>query len=335
MILAGDIGGTKTILALFEQQNLSYICHKKTTYINANFTNFSILLADFLQNKSNLNLDSVCIGAAGPVENNNCSLINLPWVIKHREIASQVKTNNVILLNDLEATAWGVLYMSADNFVELNPEAKKNIGNIAVIAAGTGLGEAQIIWNDKKYHVVASEGGHTDYAPRNEFEIGLLRYLMCKFPEHVSYERVVCGQGLVNIYAYLKSIQYAREDNKIKLQMQTQNPAAVISTKGATKEDKLCAKTLQTFCEIYGAVAGNLALKCLPKGGIILAGGATTKNLPSLQSGSFMQGYLSKGRYRSMLKNISIKVCVNSEVALIGAINYAKTNLKPTKSYKF
>jgi glucokinase len=326
MILAGDVGGTKTILALYEQQDTEWFCYKKDIFPSAEFVSFSNLLEFFLNKGADVVIQSVCIGVAGPVENGDCMTTNLPWVLKRKEIASQTGAKYVRFLNDLEATAWGVLNLAEDNFIELNPDAKENPGNKAVVAAGTGLGEALIVWSDEKYHVVATEGGHADFAPRNELEIGLLRYLMEKHSRHVSYERVVCGQGLVNIYQYLKSQQYASVDSELELQMSESDPASIISENAVVGGDPLCIKALEVFCEIYGAEAGNLALKCLPKAGIILAGGIAAKILPAMQNGDFMRGYLAKGRYKSVLQDISVKVCLNSEAALLGAATVAKQN---------
>jgi len=326
MILAGDIGGTKTILALYEQQSSEWSCYKKETFFSAEFDGFSNLLEAFLGMEAGLVLKSVCIGVAGPVVNGDCVTTNLPWVLRRKEITAQTGAKHVCLLNDLEATAWGVLNLSEDNFVELNPDAKENLGNKAVVAAGTGLGEAMIIWSDEKHHVVATEGGHADFAPRNELEIGLLRYLMEKYSQHVSYERVVCGQGLVNIYQYLKSQQYIHVDSELELKMDDSDSASTISENAVVGGDPLCIKALEVFCEIYGAEAGNLALKCLPKAGVILAGGIAAKILPAMQNGDFMRGYLAKGRYKSVLQEISVKVCLNSEAALLGAATVAKQN---------
>ena len=326
MILAGDIGGTKTILALYEQQSSEWTCYKKETFSSAEFDGFSNLLEVFLSTETNLVLKSICIGVAGPVVNGDCITTNLTWVLKRKDIADQTGAKHVCLLNDLEATAWGVLNLPEDNFVELNPDAKENPGNKAVLAAGTGLGEAMIIWSNETYHVVATEGGHADFAPRNELEIGLLRYLMGWYSQHVSYERVVCGQGLVNIYQYLKSQQYADVDSELELQMSESDPASVISENAVVDGDPLCIKALEVFCEIYGAEAGNLALKCLPKAGVILAGGIAAKILPAMQSGDFMRGYLAKGRYKAILQDISVKVSLNSEAALLGAAAVAKQN---------
>lgn len=324
MILAGDIGGTKTILALFAEEKTGWVCSKKETFCSADFNHFEKLLDCFLFAETKPVLESVCIGVAGPVADGECITTNLPWVLRTKEVAHKTGAKQVCLLNDLEATAWGVLDLPDNDFVELNPDAKYAKGNLAVLAAGTGLGEALMIWSDNKHHMVATEGGHTDFAPRNELEIGLLRYLMEKHPHHVSYERVVCGQGLVNIYHYLKLTQSVLEDEDTETRMKEDDPAAVISEKAISDGDVLCVKALEMFCEIYGAETGNLALKCLPRGGIILAGGIAAKILPSIQNGDFMRAYLAKGRYQSTLQDFSIKVCLNSEVALTGAFNYAK-----------
>lgn len=323
MILAGDVGGTKTILALYQQEGTTWVCTKKKRYASADFDRFSVLLDAFLSIDADYNLQGICIGVAGPIIDGNCVATNLPWVLKKQDIVDQTGVKSVCLLNDLEATAWGVLELPKDDFVELNLDAQISRGNLAVLAAGTGLGEALVILEEDSYHVVATEGGHTDFAPRNELEIGLLRFLMDSYPDHVSYERVVCGQGLVDIYRYLKSINYAVVDEVIERRMDKEDPAAVVSEKGS----EVCVKAVEIFCEIYGAEAGNLALKSLPKGGVILAGGIAAKNLKNMQDGLFMQGFLEKGRYKGVLRNFSVKVCLNPEAALAGALVVAKMAL--------
>lgn len=325
MILAGDIGGTKTILALYKSVGGEWLCHKKETFQSGLFDSFEGLLDCFLANDEQIELSNVCIGVAGPIIEGDCITTNLPWQLKREGIKQQVNANKVILLNDLEATAWGILGLDNSDFVELNKQAKRNKGHIAVLAAGTGLGEALIIWSDNKYHVVATEGGHTDFAPRNTLEIGLLQFLLNTYPEHVSNERVVCGQGLVDIYQYLKSIKFSAIDERIDARIQQDDAAAVISEGAMQGDNLLCVKALQLFCELYGAEAGNLALKCLPKGGVVLAGGIAAKILPCLEKGDFMKGYLAKGRYDGVLRDISVKVCLNPEAGLMGAKNFAIT----------
>jgi glucokinase len=325
MILAGDVGGTKTILALFEAQANGWRCVKKKRYSSLDHPTFTGLLQHFLSDSEVQSIDSACLGVAGPIIDGDCVATNLPWVLLHREIGTIIGTQRVRLLNDLEATAWGILDLRETDFAVLNPgdTDSPRFGNRAVIAAGTGLGEAIIAWNGEDYQVLASEGGHTDFAPGSEQEIALLRFLWEKYPGHVSYERLLSGEGLVNIYQFLKKIDHAPVQPDIEQQMHDSDPAAVIGEAGVAGTDELSVAALSLFCRIYGAEAGNLALKCLPYGGIYIAGGIAAKILPMLTRGDFMEGYLEKGRYRAALKRTPVKVCINQEVGLLGALAFA------------
>lgn len=323
MILAGDVGGTKTILALFEAEGDSFRCLKKEQFPSAYYQTFIGLLESFLSDVDGVQITAVCIGAAGPIVKGNCEATNLPWVLNREEIGECVNTQNVWLLNDLEATAWGLLESPEQSFVELNPDAQWRQGNHAVLAAGTGLGEAIIVWDGAKHHVMATEGGHADFAPNSEQEIALLGYLREKYPEHVSYERLLSGEGLINIYQFLKQTECAPAQSETEQQMTERDPAAVIGEAGIAGSDALCVEALKLFCRIYGAESGNLALKCLPYAGVYLAGGIGAKILPVLQDGEFMRGFLSKGRSQSVLQKISARVCTNPEVALFGALSHA------------
>jgi glucokinase len=325
--LAGDVGGTKTILALFETEGGDVKCLKKEQFSSAHYQTFTELLASFLSAADCTQIAAVCIGVAGIVVNGRCETTNLPWVLSSKEIGERVNSPNVWLLNDLEATAWGLLDLPERNFVELNPDAQQLQGNIAVVAAGTGLGEAIIAWDGVAHHIIASEGGHTDFSPTNEQEIALLRHLMEKYPAHVSCERLISGEGLINIYQFLKHINYAPTTPETEQQMTERDPAAVIGEAGVAGSDALCVEALKLFCRLYGAESGNLALKCLSYGGVYLAGGIGAKILSVLQQGEFMCGFLAKGRCRAILQKISIKVCTNPEVALLGALSYAKKRL--------
>ncbi|HEY8034691.1 MAG TPA: glucokinase [Methylobacter sp.] len=324
MILAGDVGGTKTILALFKTEDGDVKCVRKEQFSSAHYLTFTELLASFLTDADCSLITAACIGVAGIVVNGRCETTNLPWVLNSKEIGERVNSQNVWLLNDLEATAWGLLDLPEHNFVELNPDAQCRQGNIAVVAAGTGLGEAIIAWDGASHHVLASEGGHADFAPTNEQEIALLRHLMGKYPEHISCERLISGEGLVNIYQFLKKISYAPTSSQTEQQMTERDQAAVIGEAGVAGNDALCVEALRMFCRLYGAESGNLALKCLPYGGVYLAGGIGAKILPVLQQGEFIHGFLAKGRCRPVLQKISVKVCINPEVALLGALSYAK-----------
>ncbi len=323
MILAGDIGGTKTLLASFQQTDFGWECKQRQLFQSGEYKSFNQILDEFIESDSSINIQAACIGVAGPVLNGNCDTTNLPWSLKTAEIRTILKTSRVKLLNDLEATAWGVHSQQQKDIVELNPDAEKSTGNIAVLAAGTGLGEAIICWDGEEYHVMASEGGHTDFAPNSAQEIALLEFLNRKYPEHVSYERLVSGEGLYNIYQFLRDCGTDQQNNEIERQIKTGDPAAIIGQAAISGHDLLCEEALNLFCKMYGAEAGNLALKCLPYGGVYLAGGIAAKILPFLQNGSFIQAFLGKGRYKNILQKIPVRVCLNSDVALSGALNCA------------
>jgi glucokinase len=321
MVLVGDVGGTKTILALYDESASGWICSKKILYASAEHATFTELLQLFLNNLTDP-ITSVCIGVAGPVVNGDCAATNLPWVLRHEEIGRTANAANVWLLNDLEATAWSLLCLPEQDFVELNPNAHAQPGNIAVIAAGTGLGEAMMIWDGSNHRIIATEGGHADFAPTDQQQIGLLSYLIQKYSGHVSYERLLSGEGLVNIYHYLKQAQIAPANADIEQQMLANDPAAVIGKAGIQGSDELCVEAVNTFSRIYGAEAGNIALKCLPHAGVYLAGGIAGKILPALKSGEFMTRFLNKGRSAVVLEKLPVKVCINPDAALMGALKF-------------
>lgn len=324
MILAGDIGGTKTLLAIFDGQH----CVAKHRFESANYETFQQLLAEFLALIPSVTIDATCIGVAGPIVNGDCETTNLPWKLIRGEIGTQLNTQNVTLLNDLEAAAWGILALPESDFVALNPNAKTQLGNCAVLAAGTGLGEAIIFHDGKQPHVIATEGGHTDFAPTDTQQIALLSFMQTRYPEHVSYERLVSGVGIEAIFDFLKQTGDYVVSAELETQLQNADDlAAVIGAKAVENSDELCTATLKLFAKIYGAEAGNLALKCLPYGGVYLAGGIAAKCLPVLQSGAFLEGFLAKGRYRSALEKIAVKVCIQPEVGLLGALHFGQTRL--------
>lgn len=312
MILAGDIGGTKTLLAIFDGD----LCVVKRHFLSADYATFHELLNEFLALIPQTKINSVCLGVAGPIVNGDCETTNLPWHLKCAEIRDQLNAGKVALLNDLEAAAWGVLSLPESDFVALNPNAKTQIGNCAVLAAGTGLGEAIIFHDGEKHHVIANEGGHCDFAPTDSQQIELLTFMQARFSEHVSYERLVSGVGIEAIYEFLGGSEIAENEDK----------AAVIGQSAVENRDALCVTTLKLFSKIYGAEAGNLALKCLPYGGVYLAGGIAAKCLPMLQQGDFLEGFLAKGRYRGALEKIAINVCMQPEVGLLGALHFAQTH---------
>ncbi len=323
MILAGDIGGTKTILALYLHESGETRCVNKKTYICAKYQSFDQILSEFLEQSSHPAIASACLGVAGPIVNGDCYLTNLGWTIKQQELGRILQTPHCCLINDLEAAAWGVLGLPSKEFFELNPDSEQTQGHIAVLAAGTGLGEAIMCWDEGRYHPIATEGGHADFAPTNGHEIDLLNYLWKKYPDHVSYERLVSGEGLHNIYQFLKQAGVEPSTEVEQALKATNDAPSVIGEAGVSARDQLCRQALEMFCRIYGNEAGNLALKCLPYGGVYLAGGIAPKILPLLKKGCFMKGFLAKGRYHQILQKISVRVCLNPEVGLLGAFQKA------------
>jgi len=325
-MLAGDIGGTKTGLALFalEDDTLKKIASKQ--YASAAFSNFSDMLNDFKQEHTQT-IKAACFGIAGPVIEGACRTTNLPWeVITTQELEETLQTK-VVLLNDLSATAYGMLYLDSTMLLELNPHAKTSYNSCAVIAAGTGLGEGILYFDGQKYHPMATEGGHSDFAPQNELEDQLLKWLRQRYPKHVSYERVLCGEGIATLYTFLHEYTQLAQPQKI-VEMDTKSDrSAMISHCALEDKDPLCLQSLELFCRLYGAESGNLALKSLAMGGVFIGGGIAPKILPILQNGSFMQAFSAKGRFQSLLETLPVKVSLNPETALLGAAHYAKDRL--------
>ncbi len=323
MILAGDIGGTKTLLAIFDGEK----CVVKHKFSSTNYATFHELLSEFLSLISTIDIHAVCIGVAGAIVDGDCETTNLPWKLVCQEIGQFLNCSNVKLLNDLEAAAWGILSLSEKEFVQLNPNAKSEISNCAVLAAGTGLGEAIIFHDGKNHHVIANEGGHCDFAPTDTQQMQLLSFMQVHFPEHVSYERLVSGVGIEAIYDFLAQTDSFHYCEEFAEKLQTaEDKAAVIGAAAVDNSDELSVETLKLFAKIYGAEAGNLALKCLPKGGVYLAGGIAAKCLPALQRGEFLEGFLAKGRFRATLEKFPVNVCMQPEVVLLGALHFAQKN---------
>ncbi len=322
LILAGDIGGTKTLLCLGYMDHGSFRSLAKKRYDSAGYANFEDVLADFLAETDTL-ITAACFGVAGAVVAGVCRTTNLPWVLDEKELCRHLGGAKVKLLNDLEATAFGILHLPERDCIELNPAASSRSGaHQAVIAAGTGLGEALIIQTGKTETIVATEGGHCDFAPIDDQQGYLLAWLRKKYPEHVSYERILSGPGLVNIYHFLVQQDRDRENIEVAAAMAQSDAAAVIGEWGEAERDQLCHRALQLFSRIYGAEAGNLVLKSLALGGVYVAGGIAPKILQVLQQGNFMDGFTTKGRFADLLKKVPVRVVMNTEVVLLGAFNW-------------
>jgi glucokinase len=262
---------------------------------------------------------------AGPVIEGKSKTTNLPWELDERRLAEALRVPRVKLLNDLEAAAYGMLQLDPTDLCVMQPGSPRR-GNIAVIAAGTGLGEAILYWDGARYHPIATEGGHADFAPRNDLEIDLLRYLQREYGR-VSYERVLSGPGLFNIYRFLRDSGIAPEPKWLRTRVAENDPGAMISEIGLTGDDPLCTKALDLFCSIYGAEAGNLVLKALAIGGVYVGGGIAPKLLSKLQDGTFTNAFSDKGRFAELLQSIEVKVSLNLRTPLIGAAHYGLTLL--------
>ncbi|MBN2646602.1 MAG: glucokinase [Thiotrichales bacterium] len=318
-ILAGDIGGTKTVLALYQVTDEGLEVWRQQTFVSAQYADFTGLLDSFLAGETAIHC--AVFGIAGPIQNQRCLTTNLPWVIDAAEIGERLHLK-VHLLNDLEAAAYGVLQLNT--FVELNPKAVDKPGHKAVIAAGTGLGEAILFFDGQHYHAMPSEGGHCEFAPQNAQEDQLLLFLRKRFNGHVSLERILSGDGFGNLYDFLKSSDFAPVNSQREAAMQQGDRNALISQAGIHAEDALCVEAVRLFCRIYGVEAGSLALKTLPVGGVYIAGGIAPKIRKALEGGAFLQGFLDKGRMRHAIEHIPLRLVENPEAPLLGAAYYAQ-----------
>ena len=321
MILAGDIGGTKTVLALYEKgSDSTETCVQEQAFSSHEFKDFDDVLDNFLP--PHIKLTSACFGIAGPVVDQRCQMTNLSWLLDGEKLKIKLGTEKIRLLNDLEAMAVGMLHLPEQDLVELNPNAVPQTGNIAVIAAGTGLGEAILYWDERQHHPMATEGGHCDFAPQNDQQDQLLVYLRKLYPDHVSCERVIAGMGFGHLYDFLCAQGFAPPCPDVPERNSAIDRNAVISRLGVSGEDPLCREVVRMYVEIYGAEAGNLALKSLALGGVYIGGGIAPKILPALVTGAFLQAFTAKGRYLNLLDKVSVKLSLNQRTPLIGAIKY-------------
>jgi glucokinase len=322
LILAGDIGGTKTHLALYALESGKLQVEAKETFRSKDYSGLEGVLEAFRAHQRQPILRA-CFGVAGPVLGGKVKTPNLPWVIRTAQIAKTLKLKTVAILNDLEAAAYGIFTLKPRELFTLNPGKSKRPGNKALVAAGTGLGEATLFDDGEEYFPSASEGGHGDFAPRNEIEVELLRYLFGKFG-HVSYERVLSGPGLWNIYEYLKQSRRLEEPRWLHDKLAAANDrSAVVTQLALAGESAICERAVEVFVSVYGAEAGNVALRAKATGGIYLGGGIAPKILGKLKGRTFMRAFVDKGRYGELLSAIPVWVILNEETALQGAAYYA------------
>jgi glucokinase len=320
MILAGDIGGTKTRIALFTLETGKLVQRAKKIFPSKDYPSLEAVLTDFTAAYPAA-LTAACFGVAGPVIDDTVKTPNLPWFVDGRTLARQLGVDSVALLNDLEATGYGAGTLNSSEFSVLNVGSCDPRANMALIAAGTGLGEAILYPAAGAYRVLASEGGHADYAPHTPQHIELLSYLAARFG-HVSYERVVSGPGIFNIYNFLKDSGSYEVPAWLPDRLAKQDPTAVISLAALAGEAEICVQALDIFASSYGAEAGNLALRAKALGGVCVGGGIAPKILKKLLDGTFMKAFVGKGRYAELLARIPVQVILNEETALRGAAYY-------------
>jgi glucokinase len=321
MILAGDIGGTNARLAYFQPQNGRFQLVSERVFPSRDHRGLGEIVTQFLD-ESGTRPEAACFGIAGPVRNGRVETSNLPWVIEQSVLANQIHLAATLLINDLEASAWGIGALGIEDLVTLNPGAGSVAGNQAVVAPGTGLGEAGLFWDGSRHHVFACEGGHTDFAPRGELQIELLRFLVAKFG-HVSYERILSGPGLVNVYEFLRASGCGKDSAELSAAMKAGDPAAAISQAALSGEDSLAGKALDLWIAVYGAETSNLGLKIMSTGGLFLAGGISPKILPKLKGSLFMEAFLEKGRMRALVEAMPVHVVTNEKAGLLGAARCA------------
>lgn len=338
-ILAGDIGGTNTTLRLVKLHDTGkeFETLFQASYLSQNFPDLGVMILQFLNTISQSPPELACLAIAGPVIEQRARLTNLNWVIDRTELEKRLKIPKVSLINDFVGVGYGLSHLSHNDLLILQGGEVRNNAPIGIIGAGTGLGEGFVIPSPQGNQVFATEGGHSDFAPRNDLEFQLLKYLKYFYNvDRVSVERVVSGQGVVGIYRFLKDQSFAYEcaemreimthwENSRSNYENRIDPASMIAKLALERNDPLCEKTMEIFIGAYGAETGNFALKLLPYGGFYIAGGIASKILPLIQHHLFLSSFLDKGRMRSILEKIPLKVILNPHVGVLGSISYAMT----------
>jgi glucokinase len=321
MILAGDIGGTKALLALCADDGT---VTREAIFHCAEFASFEAIVDAFLPDRPGLG--AACFGVAGPVVAGSAKITNLPWTIAEASLSARLGGARVRLLNDLQATALGALAIPSSAFAVLQPGSVPWHSTIAVIAPGTGLGESLLVADGARYDALPSEGGHADFAPSTEDEIELLRYLRGLYGHHVSYERVLSGNGIGDLYGFCRLRSGTAEPDWLARELAAGDRNAGIASVALEARDPVCARALAMFVELLGAEAGNLALRGLASGGVVIGGGIPPKILPALQHGGFLARFGDKGRFASWMRTLFVRVSLEPKAALYGAAHYAVTH---------
>jgi len=327
VILAGDVGGTKCNLALFSEKDGKLTAVYKQRFASKDFAQFDLIVREFsLQAAPHLAMERVRaagFGVAGPVINNRVRATNLPWTVDAATLARELKLSDVVLMNDLGATGHSIEHLSPEEYCVLNPGKPEHGGTRALLAAGTGLGQSILVWDGGRYRVVPSEGGHSDFAPHTEQQIELLRFMRRRYPQ-VSWELILSGRGFRTLHEFLDpSVKHhSFEDPGM-------DPAPEITKLGLSKECPVCAETLDLWTAIYGAEAGNLALKVLALGGVYVAGGIAVKIIEKIKEGAFFAAFRDKWKFEGLLSNIPVSVVLNESAPLLGAAYEALASLPP------
>ena len=321
MILAGEIGATRTRLAAFETEGNRLSCVVEKDYTSHDFPGLAEILPQFIRSEG-IGVHSACFGVAGPVRHGRSKISNLPWIIDAGELAKQLKLPSVGLLNDLEAYAYGIDALESKDFITLSEGSEDAEGNRAVISAKTGLGVAGLFWDGFRHHPFPCEGGHADFAPRNDIQMELLAYLLKKHGR-VSAERILSGPGIKNIYDFLRDSHKAEEPAWLHDQIAAAPDApALISQLAHEGKAAICDQTMSLFVSVFGAETGNCALHYMTTGGIFIGGSIAAKNVDRMKHPVFMESFLDKGRMEILLKDMPVKIILNDDCGLVGAARY-------------
>jgi len=321
-ILAADIGGTKTNVALYESSDKGLTIVKEQRYVSKDHPSLTDIIHDFSGGKLPHRISAA---VAGPVINGKSKLTNLPWLLDSKAMSEEMKMP-VSFINDLEATAYGMAGLDEKELATLAAGEPGSKGNIAIIAPGTGLGEAGLFWDGQRYHPFATEGGHSDFGPRTPIDIQIFHYLQQQFG-HVSWERVVSGMGIKNIFHFLTDLKREQIPEWLSQRLQDEDPAAVISQAALHHEDLVCAQTMELFVRYLATEASSLVLKLMATGGLYLAGGIPPKILPLLQNDSWTKNFDNNGRMHDLSDRIPVHVVLNDKMALQGAAYYGAYNM--------
>jgi glucokinase len=335
MILAGDVGGTKVHLALYNFANGRLQPVRDQKFPAHDFASLDDIVNKFLGSgkEKKEEILAACFGCPGPVRDGRLKLTNLPWTLDTRDLVKSLGIPHIFLINDLEANGYGIPELAPESIFLLHPGDANASGHAGLMSAGTGLGEALLIWDGKTHRPIPSEGGHGDFAARTDREIALLEYLRDTLKGRVSWERVVSGLGIKNVYSFLRDVEKINEPGWLHDRMIAEDPNAVIGQCAEDGSSSLCFETMKTFSAAYGAEAGNIALKVLATGGMYLGGGIAPKILKTLQNGAFIQAFLDKGRLSPLLESIPVRVILDDTCALLGAAAYAEARAAETSGH--